>query len=158
MHRLAELIHRRHLLHTISRQLHHLQITCQTGHLTGNIYNLIHPIIQDLRECLRMDSVSRRIQYDHIRLLFNLIKHFKHIACNEFTIGKPISDSIFFCRLDCFFNNLNTDHFLRNRSKYLTNCSCSAEQIKHNLIIDISDIFSYCLIKYFCPFGVRLKE
>ena len=36
--------------------------------------------------------------------------------------------------------------------------SCSAEQIKYNLIIDISDIFSYCFIKYFCPFGVRLKE
>ena len=152
MNRLAELIHRRHLLHAISCQLHHLQISCQACHLTGNIYNLIHPIIQDLRECLRVNSVSRRIQYDHIRLLFNLIKYLKHISGNKSEVGKSVSDSIFFCCLDCFLNNLDTDHFLRNRSKHLTDCSCSAEQIEYNLIINISNVFSYSLVQHFCTF------
>ena len=105
-----------------------------------------------------MNSVSRRIQYDHIRLLFDLIKYLKHISGNKSAVGKSISDSIFFCRLDCFFNNLDTDHFLCNRSKHLTDCSCSAEQIEYNLVINISNVFSYSLVQHFCTFRVWLEE
>ena len=158
MHRLTELIHRRHLLHPVPGQLHHFQIPCQTGHLTGNVYDPIHSILQYLRQSLWMDAISRRIQHDHVRFFLQFIQHLKYIACYEFTVGNTVSRSIFFCRLHRFFNNLHTDHFTGYRSQNLTDRPCPAEQIEHRHITDITDVFPHRLIQHFRSSCIRLKK
>ena len=105
-----------------------------------------------------MDTISRRIKDDHIRLLLDLVQHLKYIACYEFTIRKSIAESIFFCSFYCLLDDLHTNHFLCNRSQHLTDCSGSTEQIKNCLILNISDVFPDSLIQYLCSPGIWLEE
>ena len=158
MNGLTELIDCRHLLHPVSRHLHHLKIPCKTGHLAGNINDPVHSILKNFRQCFRMDTISRRIKDDHIRLLLDLVQHLKYIACYEFTIRKSIAESIFFCSFYCLLDDLHTNHFLCNRSQHLTDRSGSTEQIKNCLILNISDVFPDSLIQYLCSPGIWLEE
>ena len=73
-HGFAELIYAAGFLEAISCLKKCLQIAGKAGCLTGNIYNPIYSIRKDFWQCLRMDSVTRRIQNDHIRFLGQIIE------------------------------------------------------------------------------------
>ena len=93
-----------------------------------------------------MYPVPRGIEYDDIRLFFDVIQHLKYIACYEFTVGKSVSLGIFFCGLHRFFDNLHANDLFCHGRQHLTDGSRPAEQIEHGHIVDIPDILPHRLI------------
>ena len=96
-----------------------------------------------------MDSVSRRIQYDHIWLLLDFIQHLKYIACYEFTVGNSVSCSIFFCRLNRLVDNLHTHDFFCHRGQHLTDRAGTAEKVEDGHVMDIANVLPHSLIQHF---------
>ncbi len=74
-HRFAELIYAAGFFQAVACLEECFCVTGKTGRLAGNIYNTIHSVGKDLRECFRVDSIARRVKYDHIRLLGQIIQH-----------------------------------------------------------------------------------
>lgn len=87
----TELIYAACLFQTITCCKKCLQVTCKTGRLTGNIYDTVHTVGKDLRQCFRMNAVTRRIQHDHIRLSVRSSRTFRTSPAMKRQLSSPFS-------------------------------------------------------------------
>ena len=158
MHRRAEHIHARDLLHPISALDQHIQIPCETRRLAGDIDHMVDTVRNDFRQSLWVDAVARWIEDDEIRFLRNVVEHLEYIACDKTAIGKSVARGIFTCSHDCLLYNLDSNDFLCHGCKDLGNCTGTGIQVKNGLILRISDILTRSTVEYLRTEGLGLKK
>ena len=71
-----ELVNGNNSFHAISLFNHDIEISGKTGWLTADIYDSIYLIIYDVLQCLRVDSITRRIKYYEIWFFFDITNDF----------------------------------------------------------------------------------
>ena len=125
------------------------KISCKAGCFAGNIDNMIYSVRKNLWQCPWMNTVSWRIKNDHIWFFCKIIKNFKDISGNKFTVVKIIKSSILSGRLHCFFHDLYSDHFICYRCCKLSDSSGSAVEVKDYFIFGVSNILAHYRIEHF---------
>ena len=158
MDSLAELIYTAGFFQAISCLQKCGKISGQAGGFAGNIDNMIHPVGEDFRQCFGMNTVSGRIQNDHIRFLSQIIQYLQYVTCNKSAVCQIVKCCVFSCCFYSFLHNLDSDHFICYRSGKLGDGSGSAIEVKDYLIFGISNILPYNRIQNLSCQGVWLKE
>ena len=105
-----------------------------------------------------MNTITRRIQHDHIRLFRQVIQNFQNIACNETAIIQPVQLCIFSCSFHCILYDFYSDHLFCHRCKKLCDRTSTTVKVKYLHTAGILNVFSYNIIKYFRRQGIRLEE
>ena len=105
-----------------------------------------------------MNTITRRIQHDHIRLFRQVIQNFQNIACNETAIIQPVQLCIFSCSFHCILYDFYSDHLFCHRRKKLCDRTGTTVKVKYLHTAGILNVFSYNIIKYFRRQGIRLEE
>ena len=95
MNPLTELIHCTGVGHLIPCFIKCRKVSYKACNLAGNVYDLVHPISQNLRKGFRVNAVSWRIQNDHVRFLRHFIQHFQHISGYKAAVADAISLAAF---------------------------------------------------------------
>ena len=116
------------------------QIPCKRCWLAAYIHKLLHTIVDDLQQGLRIDSVTRWIKYYEIRLILYVVYDPEHITGDELTVVKSVEPSIHTGSLHSFLNYLHADDLLCNRRKKLGYRSGSAVEIEYDCILCVTHI------------------
>src|SRR5699024_2730902 len=158
MNRLTKLIHAACLFHPVPICQKHLQIPGQTGRLTGNVDQFVHPILNDLGQSFGMDSISWRVQDNEVRFFFHLVQNLQHVPCNKSAVCDPVESSIFFCGFHRFFHDFHSDNFFCHFCQYLRDGAGSAVQVKDCHVSGVANIFPCCIVKDLGGIRVGLEE
>ena len=96
-----------------------------------------------------MNTITRRIQHNHIRFFRQVIQNFQNIACNETAIIQSVQLCIFSCSFHCILYDFYSDHLFCHRRKKLCDRTSTTVEVKYLHTAGILDIFSYNIIEYF---------
>ena len=117
-----------------------------------------HAIGNNLAKRFGIDAVTRRIQYDIIRLLRNLIETFQHISCYELAIIQSVEFRVDPRGVYCLLHDFYANHLFGNPRHDLGNRASAAVEVKYCHIAGVADIRTSCFIKPLCAFRIGLEK
>ena len=136
----------------------YLHVTRKACRLARYINYRIDAEIDNRADCFRMDSITRRIEYDYIGLVREISDNLKNITRYEFTVVKTVKMCILARSHNGLLYDFNTHNLGSARRHHLRNRTGAAVKVEHDLILKLSDIFTRLGIKDLSAERVGLEE